>query len=435
MHHFYIKDNRLYAENFLVEELAKEYGTPLYIYSKNQILENYREINQPLVNSKLDFLNCYAIKANSNPEILKILSEEGAGAEVSSGGELYLSLKFGYLRNKITYTGVGKTDSEIEYALKENIFNFTVESLQEIKVISELAHKLSVIARISIRVNPDINAKTHPYITTGMKENKFGIDSKDIIDVFQQAFRLPNIDIIGIHSHIGSQITEVGPYIEAVKYLGELIGQLEKLGINIRYLNFGGGFGVQYKNVLTHRYIPQEEDLADSPSGQAGEIKKYATLGEHIESVIHLLSSLNKKLVIEPGRSLVANAGILAGKVLYTKEGEMKKFVITDTGMNDLMRPCLYQAYHQVVPVSLKDSGTEKVDIVGPVCETSDFLAASRCIQKMERNDYFAVMTTGAYGYSLSSNYNARVRPAEVLVDGDKQYLIRPREKWEELHY
>ena len=425
MNHFYVKDNRLYAENFLVEELAKEYGTPLYIYSKNQILRNYREINQPLVNSKLDFLNCYAIKANSNPEILKILSEEGAGAEIASGGELYLALKFGYLRNKITYTGVGKTDAEIEYALKENVFNFTVESLQEIKVISEIAHRLSLIARISIRVNPDINAKTHPYITTGMKENKFGIDSRDIMSVFKEANGLPNIDIIGIHSHIGSQIIEVEPYIEAVTYLGKLIEQLKSVGINIRYINFGGGFGVQYKNVITHRYIPVEED----------EDKSYASLGEHIQSVISLLSSFNKKLIIEPGRSLVANAGILVGKVLYTKQGEMKKFIISDTGMNDLMRPCLYQAYHQIVPLTLKDTGFETVDVVGPVCETSDFLAAKRSLQKMERNDMFAVMTTGAYGYSLSSNYNARLRPAEILVDGNKVQLIREREKVEELHY
>lgn len=425
MNHFYVKDNRLYAENFLVEELAKEYGTPLYIYSKNQILRNYREINQPLVNSKLDFLNCYAIKANSNPEILKILSEEGAGAEIASGGELYLALKFGYLRNKITYTGVGKTDAEIEYALKENVFNFTVESLQEIKVISEIAHRLSLIARISIRVNPDIDAKTHPYITTGMKENKFGIDSRDIMNVFREANGLPNIDIIGIHSHIGSQIIDVDPYIEAVTYLGKLIEQLKSIGINIRYINFGGGFGVQYKNVITHRYIPVEED----------EDKSYASLGEHIQSVISLLSSFNKKLIIEPGRSLVANAGILAGKVLYTKQGEMKKFIISDTGMNDLMRPCLYQAYHQIVPLTLKDTGFETVDVVGPVCETSDFLAAKRSLQKMERNDMFAVMTTGAYGYSLSSNYNARLRPAEILVDGNKVQLIREREKVEELHY
>ncbi len=227
MNHFYIKENKLYAENFLVEDLAKRYGTPLYIYSKNQILKNYRDINQPLVSSKLDFLNCYAIKANSNPEILKILSEEGAGAEIASGGELYLALKFGYLRNKITYTGVGKTDEEIEYALRENVFNFTVESLQEIQVISEIAHRLSLIARISIRVNPDIDAKTHPYITTGMKENKFGIDSKDILKVFESASKLPNIDIIGLHSHIGSQITEVEPYIEAVEYLDKLLRKLE----------------------------------------------------------------------------------------------------------------------------------------------------------------------------------------------------------------
>jgi diaminopimelate decarboxylase len=425
MNHFYIKDNRLYAENFLVEDLAKEFGTPLYIYSKNQILKNYREINQPLVNSKLDFINCYAIKANSNPEILKLLAEEGAGAEIASGGELYLALKFGYLRNKITFTGVGKTDEEIEYALKENIFNFTVESMQEVKVISEIAHSLGVIARVSIRVNPDIDAKTHPYITTGMKENKFGIDSKDIIEVFQTAIKQPNIDVIGIHSHIGSQITEVDPYIEAVEYLGNLIKKVEAMGVNIRYLNFGGGFGVKYKNVITHRYIPLEVD----------DIEQYASLGEHIESVIKFLSSHNKKLVIEPGRSLVANAGILAGKVLFTKQGESKKFVITDTGMNDLMRPCLYQAYHQIVPLNLKDTGTETVDIVGPVCETSDFLATKRCTQKLERGDRFAVMTTGAYGYSLSSNYNARLRPAEVLVDGDKHLLIRDREKVEELHY
>ncbi|MFI5211543.1 MAG: diaminopimelate decarboxylase [Ignavibacteria bacterium] len=425
MNHFYIKDNRLYAENFLVEDLVKEFGSPLYLYSKNQILRNYREINQPLVSSKLDFINCYAIKANSNPEILKLLSEEGAGAEVASGGELYLALKFGYLRNKITFTGVGKTDEEIEYALRENIFNFTVESLQEIQVISEIAHNLGVIARISIRVNPDIDAKTHPYITTGMKENKFGIDSKDILEVFRTSSKLPNIDVIGIHSHIGSQITEVNPYIEAVKYLGDLIEKVEKMGIHISYLNFGGGFGVKYKNVLSHRYIPLEDD---SETG-------YASLGEHVESVIKLLSSYNKKLVIEPGRSLVANAGVLVGKVLYIKQGELKKFVITDTGMNDLMRPCLYQAYHQVVPLNLKDTGFETVDIVGPVCETSDFLAVKRSIQKLERGDRFAVMTTGAYGYSLSSNYNARLRPAEVLVDGDKYHLIREREKVEELHY
>jgi len=425
MNHFYIKDNNLYAENFLVEDLAKEFGTPLYIYSKNQILRNYREISQPLVNSKLDYINCYAIKANSNPEILRLLAEEGAGAEISSGGELYLALKFGYLRNKITFTGVGKTDAEIEYALKENIFNFTVESLQEIQVISEIAHRLGIIARISIRVNPDIDAKTHPYITTGMKENKFGIDSRDIIEVFRSSSKMPNIDIIGIHSHIGSQITEVQPYIDSVTYLGGLIEKIEKIGVNIRYLNFGGGFGVKYKNVLSHRYISSEED----------EIVQYASLGEHIESVIKLLSGFNKKLIIEPGRSLAANAGILAGKVLYTKQGEMKKFIITDTGMNDLMRPCLYQAYHQVVPTVLKDTGYETVDVVGPVCETSDFLASHRSLQKLERGDYFAIMTTGAYGYSLSSNYNARLRPAEVLVDGDKHYLIREREKVEELHY
>lgn len=425
MNHFYYKENKLYAENFPIEDLAKEFGTPLYIYSKNQILKNYREINQPLVNSKLDFLNCYAIKANSNPEILKLLADEGAGAEIASGGELYLALKFGYYRNKITFTGVGKTDEEIEYALKENIFNFTVESYQEINVISEIAHRIGLIARISIRVNPDIDAKTHPYITTGMKENKFGIDSKDIINVFQKASKLPNIDIIGIHSHIGSQITEVTPYIDTIKYLERLIEEVEKFGVNIRYLNFGGGYGVQYKNVLTHRYIPIEDD----------EIKEYASLGQHISSVIELLSKLNKKLIIEPGRSLVANAGVLVGKVLYTKEGETKKFIITDTGMNDLMRPCLYQAYHQIVPLNLKDTGYEVADIVGPVCETSDFLATHRKTQKLERGDKFAVMTTGAYGYTLSSNYNARSRPAEVLIDGNKYRLVRERERWEELHY
>ena len=425
MDHFYIKENKLYAENFLVEELAKEYGTPLYIYSKNQILKNYREINQPLVNSRLDFLNCFAIKANSNPEILKILSEEGAGAEIASGGELYLALKFGYLRNKITYTGVGKTDEEIKYALKENIFNFTVESLQEIKVISEIAHRMSLIARISIRVNPDIDAKTHPYITTGMKENKFGIDSKEILHVFEEANRLPSIDIIGLHSHIGSQITETEPYTEAVAYIENLLKKLDAMKINIRYINFGGGFGVRYRNVLRHRYIPIEED----------ENQAYAEPGDYVQAVIRLLSGYTQKIVIEPGRSLVANAGILAGKVLYTKEGETKKFIITDTGMNDLMRPCLYSAYHQVIPLELKDTGYETVDVVGPVCETADFLATGRKLQKLQRGDMFAVMTAGAYGYSLSSNYNARLRPAEILVDGDKVQLIREREKVEELHY
>jgi diaminopimelate decarboxylase len=284
---------------------------------------------------------------------------------------------------------------------------------------------MSLIARISIRVNPDIDAKTHPYITTGMKENKFGINSKEILNVFTEANKLPSIDIIGVHSHIGSQITEVEPYIEAVQYIEGLLKKLEKTGINIRYINFGGGFGVRYKNVLRHRYIPAEGDENES----------YAAPGDYVQAVIKLLSGYNKKIVIEPGRSLAANAGILTGKVLYTKQGETKKFIITDTGMNDLMRPCLYGAYHQVIPLELKDTGYETVDVVGPVCETADFLATGRKLQKLQRGDMFAVMTAGAYGYSLSSNYNARLRPAEVLVDGDKVQLIREREKAEELHY
>lgn len=414
------KDSTLYCENVPLQELAEEYGTPLYVYSKQQILQNFRSLNTAFGDS--DHCVCYALKANSNPAILSLLAEEGAGADVVSVGELYLALKAGFPSEKIVFAGVGKRDDEIEYALKKNIFMFNVESVQELQAISRIALRVGKIAQISIRINPHIDVQSHPYITTGLHTTKFGIEDTKALEVYRYAQQLPALSVVGIHTHIGSQITTVGPYVEAAKSLAALVQQLRDAGIPIQHLDLGGGFGVPYHNVVTHEAIPVEETVSRVPLPS-----------EFIEAVLPILQSTGCSVWVEPGRSIVANAGILLTKILYTKENTAKKFVIVDSGMTELLRPALYKAYHQVVPLTIRSYEHMRADIVGPICESADFFALDREIPKVHQGEYLAVLTAGAYGFVNTSNYNGRLRPAEVLVNGERVRVIRSRQTLEEL--
>jgi diaminopimelate decarboxylase len=417
---FRYQDNELYCEDVALNELPEEFGTPLYVYSKNQIVQNYRAIDEPL--KDLDHVVCYALKANSNPSILKILAQEGAGADVVSGGELFLALKAGFPPSRITFAGVGKRDDEIEYALKSNIFTINAESSQELQIISLVALRLGTRARVTLRINPDIDAQSHAYITTGLKQNKFGIPAEEAEGIFKFAASLPNLDTVGVHAHIGSQITRIEPFVEAANFLTRLVKSLREAGLAINHIDFGGGFGVQYLNVLRHEALPVEPDNSIVPP-----------LRQYVEAVVPVLREAGCSVWFEPGRSIVANAGVLLTKVLYTKQNGVKKFVIADAGMNDLIRPSLYGAYHQIVPLKLQTYEQEHADVVGPICETGDFLARDRLLPKSKRDDYLAVMTAGAYGFSTASNYNARPRPAEILVNGDRVRVIRERQTIEQL--
>jgi diaminopimelate decarboxylase len=417
---FRYQEQELYCEDVPLSELVEEFGTPLYVYSRNQIIENFRTLEAPMAGT--DHTLCYALKANANPAILKILAGEGAGADVVSSGELYLALKAGFPPEKITFAGVGKRDDEIEYALNNDIFSINAESSQELKIISLVAMRLDKKARISLRVNPDIDAQSHPYITTGLKQNKFGIPSEEALNLFQYAGSLSHLEVIGVHAHIGSQITKVEPFIEAARFLSGLVKSLREAGLPINHIDFGGGFGVQYINALTCEGVPLEPEGVSVPP-----------LNLFIEGVLPVLKETGCSLWFEPGRSIVANAGALLTKVLYTKENGLKRFVVVDAGMNDLLRPSLYNAYHQIVPLKLQTYEYEKVDVVGPICETGDFLARDRSLNKSKRDDVLAVLTAGAYGYSLSSNYNGRLRPAEVLVNGEKVRVVRERQSIDQL--
>lgn len=422
MTHFHYKDNILHCEDSPVQEIAEEFGTPLYLYSKQQVLENFRSIDSAFTG--VDHVTCYALKANSNHSLLKLLAKEGAGADAVSSGEIHLALKAGFEPSKVTFAGVGKRDDEIEYALQKDIFSFNVESLQELDVINEIAGRVRKKARIALRVNPDIDAATHPYISTGLKTNKFGIDISVAAKAFKYAASLPNLQVDGVHTHIGSQILKVEPFIQTARTVVEMVKELKTIGIEIHHIDFGGGFGVTYKNAVKHPLLPIEETdgTETAPANNA-----------FVSSVLPILKTAGCKLVIEPGRSIIANAGILVTKVLYTKDNGVKKFVIVDAGMNDLLRPSLYNAYHQIVPLTLQQRESDPVDVVGPVCETGDFFARDRELPEVKRGEYLAVLTAGAYGIVNTSHYNARLRAAEVLVNGDKVRVIGERETFEDL--
>ncbi len=422
MNNFYYDDtNTLMCEGIPVEELVELYGTPLYVYSGQEIVDCCTKIKAAI--DGIPYHIAYALKANANDALLKILVRQGSRADVVSVGELLLALRAGFPPSSITFAGVGKRDDEIERALEEDIFSLVVESVQELDSISSIAQRCGTIARIFLRVNPDVDARTHPFISTGLKLNKFGIPIDQAVKVFSYAVSLPAIEVLGVHMHLGSQITTSEPYISGAQALVRLVKDLRNNGINLKYIDIGGGFGVQYVNAISHPALPVEE----------GEGKSIESASEIINAIKPALASSECTIIIEPGRYLVAESGILVTQVLYIKETGSKKFVIVDAAMTELIRPSLYHAYHQLVPLMLTDRPSEIVDVVGPVCESTDFLAKDRLMKSVRRREFLAVLTAGAYGYVLASNYNARLRPAEILVEDSTARVIRRRENYEDI--
>ncbi len=407
MHFFNYKNGSLFAEDVAVTEIVKKIGTPVYIYSCNTLVRHFKAYEKAF--EAIPHIICFALKANSNSAIISLLAKDGCGADVVSGGELYRAIKSGVSPKKIVYAGVGKTEEEIRYALKNKILMFNVESGSELREIDRIAGDMKVKAPIALRINPDIDPKTHPYISTGLKKHKFGIPIENALESYGLANKLKNIAVVGVHKHIGSQITSITPFIDAIKRILLLIDSLVKQGISIKYLDIGGGLGITYK-----------DEKPPLPSHLA-------------KSILPLLSKHNLTLVAEPGRSIVGNAGILVTKVLYLKKYSDKEFVIVDAGMNDLIRPSIYGAYHDIQPVIKNRRAKITADIVGPICESGDFLAKDREISAVKQGEYLAVMSAGAYGYAMSSNYNSRPRPAEVLVKDNEYAVIRKRETFEDM--
>jgi len=398
------RGEELFLEGVSLRALAEELGTPLYVYSASYIRDRLRAYRQAFP----DALICYAVKANFNPHIIALAKEEGAGADIVSGGELYASLRAGVEPSKIVYAGVGKTVRELEYAISSDILMFNVESHMELDVLNDIAGRLGKKARIAIRVNPDVDPKTHPYISTGMKKSKFGVDIKSAKKEYEYAGKLKNLEVVGIHCHIGSQILDTSPYIEASQKVVELYHDLLKSGFDIKYLDLGGGLGIKYKPEQSN---PDPTDLA--------------------QAILPNLKDVKAKLILEPGRSIVGNAGILLTQVQFIKDKGHKHFVIVDAGMNDLVRQAMYEAYHHIVPVAIKERPYIKTDVVGPICETGDFLALDRELPAVERGEYLAVLSAGAYGFAMSSHYNLRPRACEVLVEKGSYKVIREREDYE----
>ncbi len=407
MHDFAYKKSELFAERVPVKDIVKKAGTPLYIYSHKTITRHIKAYKDAF-KGHLSAL-CYAVKANPNTALLRLMAKKGCGADVISGGELFIALKAGIPAKKIVYAGVGKTKDEIIYALKSGILMFNVESSDELIAIDNIAGKLGVKAPIALRVNPDISAGTHPYISTGLKKHKFGIPIEKAFENYRLASSLPNVHILGIHKHIGSQITRVSPFVDALKKVLLLTDKLRTQGIKIQYLDIGGGLGIPYSDESP----PNPKDLA--------------------KKIVPLLRKENLKLIIEPGRSITGSAGILITKVLYLKKQPGKEFVIVDAGMNDLLRPSLYDAFHNILSVKRNKRSKIVADIVGPVCESADFFAKERKINRLMQGDLLAIMSAGAYAFSMSSTYNSRPRVAEVLVKGNKFYIIRIREQYKDL--
>ncbi|HEY6840012.1 MAG TPA: diaminopimelate decarboxylase [Chthoniobacterales bacterium] len=404
----------LHCERVSLPYLARKYGTPLYVYSAGQIVDRYRLFSDAFAHR--DHLICYSVKANSNLSILKLLADRGSGFDIVSGGELERILEVNKkAARRVVFSGVGKTAPEIDLALAAGILIFNVESESEVALLAERARKRKVRARVALRVNPDVFAETHPYISTGLREHKFGIDIKLARHVYQEAKRSRFLDPVGISVHIGSQIQTAEPFGAALEAVANLIRELKTDGIEIKFVDAGGGLGIDYL-----------------PSSSA--FDPVASMEGYAAALERSLGGLEVRLLLEPGRFLVAQAGALLAKVLYVKRNGSKTFVITDAGMNDLIRPALYQAYHEIVPV-IRDSASKPaiVDIVGPVCETGDFFARDRSLQEVKEGDLVAILDAGAYGMSLSSNYNTRPRPAEVLVKGKRARLVRCRETIQDL--
>ena len=408
MHHFEYKDGELWCEGVRTAEVAAQLGTPLYLYSHRTLLDHFRKLKRAF--APIRPLVCFSMKANSNLAILRTLAKAGAGFDVVSGGELRKVLRIGVNPKRIVYASVGKRPEEIETAIKAGILCFNVESEQELRQIDLIAHRLGRKPMVSLRLNPDVNPHTHAFITTGSKANKFGMDAETILSIFQRAEGFPSLIFGGLHIHIGSQIMEAKPFKTAIRKALQIIAQGRRNGLPIRWLNIGGGLGIVY-----HDETPQ-------------------TPADYARAVLPLLKGTGLRIILEPGRFIVGNSGILLTRVLYLKESHSKLFAIVDAGMNDLLRPSLYGAYHEILPVEESTHpGTVKYDVVGPVCESGDFIAKERSLPPLKPGDLLAVMGAGAYGFVMSSNYNTRSRAAEVLVHGEKWDLIRRRETFQDM--
>lgn len=409
MHHFHYRRNSLYCESISVLDIANRTGTPFYLYSYQTLLDHYRKIRKAF--SGLKPLVCFSMKSNSNLSICRALVKAGAGLDIVSGGELFKAMRVKAAPKRIVYASVGKTAIEIDRAIRAGILFFNVESIPELVVIEKLCARSKKRARVSVRVNPGVDAHTHHYITTGTQQDKFGIDTDTVRRIFREKDKFPHLDITGLHIHIGSQITESAPFIRAIKVVSSLIKILRSEGHRIDYLNIGGGLGIIY-----HK-------------------EKTQTAEQFARAVIPLLEQLKVKLILEPGRFISGNSGILVTRVLYVKKSKFKNFIIVDAAMNDLLRPTLYGAYHEILPVARRPSAgvRKKFDVVGPICESADFLARDRVLPVVKEGEYLAVMGAGAYGFSMASNYNARPRCAELMVINKRFYVIRKKESYADL--
>ncbi|MCL4322723.1 MAG: diaminopimelate decarboxylase [Deltaproteobacteria bacterium] len=407
MNDFIFKENELYCEDVPVKHIAAEVGTPFYLYSLATLKRHFDAFDES--SKVLNSIVCYSVKANSNIAILNFLFKMGWGADIVSGGELFRAIQAGVDTQKVVYSGVGKMESEIEFALKSDILMFNVESLPELFLIDKIAGNLGKKARISFRINPNVDPKTHPYISTGLKKNKFGISIKHAVSTYEQSKELKNIDVVGLDCHIGSQLTEISPFNDAVLIIKDLLLKLTASGFDIKYLDLGGGLGITYEN-----------EMPPHPS-------------TYMNSIKNILGDYKGKVIFEPGRVIVGNSGIFVTKVIYNKDTGSKNFVIVDGGMNDLIRPALYEAYHEIVPVVKRSGPRIRADVVGPICESADFLGKDRLLSQVLEGDLLAVYSAGAYGFSMSSNYNSRPRVPEILVDKDKYCIIRERETYGDL--
>jgi len=407
MNYFEYRENELWCEDVPVTDIAEQVGTPFYLYSVRTLKRHFDVFDSAF--SALPHIICFSVKANSNLAILKIFINEGAGVDIVSGGELYRALRAGVDPGKVVYSGVGKREDEIRFALENDILMFNVESSQELEVINSCAEAMKKKARISLRVNPDVDPLTHPHISTGLKDNKFGIDIEGSLDEYRRATKLKHIDIVGVDCHIGSQITEVSPFADALDRLKELILLLRRDGLGIQYLDLGGGLGISY-----------DQETPPHPE-------------EYARVIIDKSKDIGCAFIFEPGRVLVGNAGVLVSRVLYTKHNAEKNFVIVDAGMNDLIRPSLYDSYHHIQPVIQKGREPYVADVVGPICESGDYIAKERVIPELKRGELVAVMSSGAYSFSMSSNYNSRPRVPEVLVKDGQFFIIKRRETYEDL--
>lgn len=422
MHSFHYSNGSLHCEDISIADLADEYGTPLYVYSSETFRDRYTRLDSAFSSIKHEV--AYAVKANSNLSVLRLLAKMGSGFDIVSGGELFRVINAGGDPGKCTFAGVGKTREEIEYALKQGIYSINVESEEEALFISQVANELNLVAPIAFRVNPNVDAKTHKYISTGKSENKFGIDFEFILDAYERASSLPNLKLKGLQMHIGSQLTSVSPFVEAVEKVAPLAADL-KDKYDIEFLSIGGGIGIVYEEALASGSESWWTDQADE--------NRPLTAEQYSSAIIPSLEPLGLKILLEPGRFIAGNAGVLVTKCLYEKKGTTKTFKIVDSGMHHLIRPALYEGFHEIVPVAEPTGATDSVDVVGPICESGDFFCQNREVSNFIPGQYIALMSAGAYGMVMATTYNSHPLPAEILVNGNQAKIARKRQTFQDL--